>query len=559
MERPLSVKFPTTNLRGISHYDVLSALETKIEKDNIKSVQLKEKECIVTLSDVEGKNKLLISTINIKNRAIFFTDVDSFITNITVKDAPYEMSDNVIIAHLSKYGDLVSGSLQRGKIRGTNIDNGTRYVKILNCIPVLPLRDQIGRFSIRIFADNNRTPCRHCNETSHPCFKCPNKETYVNRIKCWQCGGNHHKKDCTEKKMCHFCNQDDHLYEACPHRLYGEYAADILEGREAENSNRWDAHDSDSNWGDGTSLNVSEGQDRPKAPSTINEAEAEGPYKSDAAAPLLNHDRDVIRPGTQNVAGNMQDTEANDDDVSITPAQRLPVSVGREVRTHDPEPEYIKYLLSNNKNKVILSDSNGCRLHILDRNIHNVSKSGAKLCDVKNVMQNIEITDVDAVVVHLGTNDLKYDETASVISNVINSLECVQTKWPEAAVAFSSILPRMGKSKVAKKFNSEAKFVNSAVAHYCVTSKKFHFLDNDAIFYENNAINRKLYNTDDPSGIHVNEEGAQVMYRNFSAFLIDGMSDEEDLDLGRAKRLRSDDSVTSQDLRASKQGRSQSD
>ena len=114
-------------------------------------------------------------------------------------------------------------------------------------MPVLPLRDQIGRFSIRLFADNNRTPCRHCNETTHPCFKCTQKDIQSRGIKCWQCGGNHHKKDCTEKKRCRICNQDDHLYQSCPTRRYGVYANDILEGREADET---DAAESDSDLGD---------------------------------------------------------------------------------------------------------------------------------------------------------------------------------------------------------------------------------------------------------------------------------------------------------------------
>ena len=84
MERPLSVKFSTFNIRGINHHDVLQALETKVRRNVIKSVQLKEKECIVTVENSEAKNTLLISRLNIKNRSISFNDVDSLITNITV-------------------------------------------------------------------------------------------------------------------------------------------------------------------------------------------------------------------------------------------------------------------------------------------------------------------------------------------------------------------------------------------------------------------------------------------------------------------------------------------
>jgi hypothetical protein len=46
------------------------------------------------------------------------------------------MSDQFIATHMSKYGQVVSGSIKRGVIKGTNIENGTRYVQILNCAPI---------------------------------------------------------------------------------------------------------------------------------------------------------------------------------------------------------------------------------------------------------------------------------------------------------------------------------------------------------------------------------------------------------------------------------------
>lgn len=179
LSRPLSVRFSTFQLRGLTHIDVLEALEENIEKEKIKSIQIKEKECVVTVADQETKTKLILSATNLKNRSVVVNGVDNIITNVTIKDAPYEMPDNVVIECMSRYGDIMSGSYVRGKIKGTNIENGTRYVKILNCVPILPLHKAIGRFKIRIFADNNRTPCKLCGETNHPYFKCPSKLTRV--------------------------------------------------------------------------------------------------------------------------------------------------------------------------------------------------------------------------------------------------------------------------------------------------------------------------------------------------------------------------------------------
>jgi hypothetical protein len=45
--------------------------------------------------------------------------------------------------------------LEKSTLKGTNIENGIRYVQILNCAPILPVRTNFGRFEIRMYADNN--------------------------------------------------------------------------------------------------------------------------------------------------------------------------------------------------------------------------------------------------------------------------------------------------------------------------------------------------------------------------------------------------------------------
>ncbi|WAR29118.1 hypothetical protein MAR_002686 [Mya arenaria] len=231
LTRPLSVKFSTNNLRGISRNDVLA-------------------ECIITLTSTEVKNKLILGTTNIKNRLISIHDVENLITSVTVKDSPYEMPDSMITAHMSKYGDIVSGSVARGKIKWTNIDNGSRYLNIINCVPVLPLKDYIGQFTIRIFADNNRTPCRHCGDTSHPYFRCNNipEKPDTQNISCWNCHGNHQRRECPRDVLCRFCGEEGHVQMKCPRELYGNYMEDIIEGRDSLISENSDSSSEDGSY-----------------------------------------------------------------------------------------------------------------------------------------------------------------------------------------------------------------------------------------------------------------------------------------------------------------------
>lgn len=66
-------------------------------------------------------------------------DVEQMLTNITIKDAPYELCDAVFVEQMRKYGDVVANSLKHGKIRGTEIETGTRYIQLVNCKGAIPL------------------------------------------------------------------------------------------------------------------------------------------------------------------------------------------------------------------------------------------------------------------------------------------------------------------------------------------------------------------------------------------------------------------------------------
>jgi hypothetical protein len=72
-----------------------------------------------------------------------------------------------------KYGEVIPGSVRRGYIKDTHVENGSRYLQILNCIPTLPNRTICGCFEVCVFADNTRTECIHCGRKKHPCRQNP--------------------------------------------------------------------------------------------------------------------------------------------------------------------------------------------------------------------------------------------------------------------------------------------------------------------------------------------------------------------------------------------------
>ena len=65
---------------------------------------------------------------------------------VTIKDAPYEMDDADVEAKIRNFGEIVEGSMRRGKVRGTNVDTGTRYLSLYDAVEVIPSKIPLGDF-----------------------------------------------------------------------------------------------------------------------------------------------------------------------------------------------------------------------------------------------------------------------------------------------------------------------------------------------------------------------------------------------------------------------------
>ena len=170
IKRDLSVQFSTQFFKGISHEMIIDQLKETIDLDQVKSVQLTENSCIVSVEDSETKDKLIINGLTLKNRSVSFLDVEKTITNVTIKDMPYEVQNCFVATQMLRYGQVIPESVRRGYIKGTNIENGSRYLQMLKCDKTLPNKTNFGRFEVRIFADNNRTECKYCRTTDHPSY-----------------------------------------------------------------------------------------------------------------------------------------------------------------------------------------------------------------------------------------------------------------------------------------------------------------------------------------------------------------------------------------------------
>lgn len=65
LQRPMSIQFHHKFLHGVDHSEVLKSIDAKIGKENIKSIQITEKMCIITANNNGSKEKLLTDAIEI--------------------------------------------------------------------------------------------------------------------------------------------------------------------------------------------------------------------------------------------------------------------------------------------------------------------------------------------------------------------------------------------------------------------------------------------------------------------------------------------------------------
>jgi hypothetical protein len=176
----------------------------------VQAIQITYTHCYLTFKEEE--HKTCVKTLVIRDRTISVSDANSDVTKVTIKDAPFELSDAFIVNSLKINGNPVEGSFTRGTIKGTTIMtivNGTRYVQMTDIKAPIPNLTSFGDNQVRIFCDIGKTICKYCGLTDHPFYRYTQKYTGVKR--CFICNSaNHLKRDHPNP-----CNQDIIMCEHC--------------------------------------------------------------------------------------------------------------------------------------------------------------------------------------------------------------------------------------------------------------------------------------------------------------------------------------------------------
>ena len=177
---------------------MVRAVATVTSEEYITAVQFTRSECRITFNNLEAKQKVKAQGLDIGGTYVKLVDADRTIISITIKDAPVEMDDSVLTTKLAQYGKVMEGSMKRGKIRGTNIENGLRYVNLTNLeeTTMIPASCQIGRFEIRLVCDQNR------DTLPKPAVR-----------RCYRC--RHMRYECESEVVCKYCGQSGHMQRDC--------------------------------------------------------------------------------------------------------------------------------------------------------------------------------------------------------------------------------------------------------------------------------------------------------------------------------------------------------
>ena len=397
-----------------------------------------------------------------------------------------------------------------------------------NVKDALPTIVNMGRFRIRMFSDN-KTECRICKEVGHPFYRCPMKNNPPPRI-CGRCkSSTHTTRECINDIVCNYCTESGHKQKDCPEykltaaqKAFGVYAHEILEGRQASEEDE-------------------------KLGAMVEGSTSSTPQPSGATAGCalpdairinLDFESESLNENAVDVVHNKSDTEIKTvDDTSETnnkTEQDLPT------RIHFEPADYMNF---------VIGDSNAMRIHVKDPDVQNLSKSGQKAADIKSLLDvadsqaSANNKKVKRIVLHLGTNDVSKHKTdaAQVQLEVSTAISETHKKFPDAQIAFSSILPRRGKSAAIVAMNKTAKTVNDYIKKLAIKERYLSFNDNDLDILDKDVPIRGYYDSSDATGVHISVKGADMLADSFQDFFNCGPTSDDDhyMTPGSYKRNRS--------------------
>ena len=139
----------------------------------------------------------------------------------------------------------------------------------------------------------------------------------------------------------------------------------------------------------------------------------------------------------------------------------------------------------------------------LKRRIRIKTFPGARFKDMEHYIKPTLESSPDYLVIHAGTNDLKYKSTKTITKEICTLGEQAATSLPNSTLVISQVITRSDDPNLAVKI----KEVNKSISKLC-TEKNWDVVSHDNI--KSNHLN--------PYGVHLSRTGTAIMARNFTEY-----------------------------------------
>uniref|UniRef100_A0A3B4UNU9 CCHC-type domain-containing protein n=1 Tax=Seriola dumerili TaxID=41447 RepID=A0A3B4UNU9_SERDU len=162
----------------------------------------------ITMSHVKGKERLL-DGFKIGNCSIFVKDLCNDELMVSFLNLPAYVTDEEILQKLEGWGVSAASSIRRRMWPGTQVADGTRFLKVkfTDKVQSLPysarFETAMGPEYFRVIHDRQTKVCRMCLQPGHILRECP-------EFSCHKCGvQGHYARECSNRqrrnKKCEVC------------------------------------------------------------------------------------------------------------------------------------------------------------------------------------------------------------------------------------------------------------------------------------------------------------------------------------------------------------------
>ena len=210
--RPCSVRFTLADNSLDSKTILQRIISIGIPREAVRCIQRFSSGLVdVTLTKKQFCD-LLLSKISVifRQRTAVRTPVGESGVFVTVRDAPWQLSDQLIQQRLEQYGYVFS--IRRAynqSLLPEKVHDGRRVLRMIIDQPI-PSFMKFGSFLVRVFYPGQPRVCWKCSSPDHLGRDCPDHF-------CFNCDHSGHRAyDCGEHIKCSLCKSEEHLAIDCP-------------------------------------------------------------------------------------------------------------------------------------------------------------------------------------------------------------------------------------------------------------------------------------------------------------------------------------------------------